>query len=263
MARNVIITGSSHGIGAAAAIAFAKNGYNVGVNYHSDEAGAQATADKVRELGMKAEVYKADVGCCAECEAMMEKFISDFGSVEVLVNNAGGALKMPKGGFADMPMSYWDSQINLNLSAAAYCSRIAVRDMLAKKCEGRIINISSVHSIVTYVKRKTLPYCAAKAGLNMFTKSLACELAKDKINVNAIAPGFIMTKLSYRYSEEEMEGFRRKISVGRLGTVDDITPLILFLADVEKTRFITGQTFTVDGGQSIDGVLDVMVGKEI
>ena len=99
--------------------------------------------------------------------------------------------------------------------------------------------------------------------MNKNTKSLACELAKDKLNVNAIATGFIMTKLSYRYSEEEMEGFRRKISVGRLGTVDDITPLILFLADVEKTRFITGQTFTVDGGQSIDGVLDVMVGKEI
>ena len=261
MARNVIITGSSHGIGAAAAIAFAKEGYNVGVNYFKDQEGAQATAAKVREFGMKSEVYRADVGSCAQCEEMMEKFISDFGSVDVLVNNAGGALKMPEGGFAEMPMSYWDSQINLNLSAAAYCSRIAVRDMLAKKCPGRIINISSVHSIVTYVKRKALPYCAAKAGLNMFTKSLAAEIAKDGININSIAPGFIMTKLSYRYSEDEMEAFKRKIPVGRLGCVDDITPMILFLADVEKTRFITGQTFVVDGGQSIDGVLDIMIGR--
>jgi len=262
MAKNVIITGASHGIGAASAIAFAKNGFNVGINYFKDEEGAKATAAQVRDLGMKAEIYRADVGVCGQCEEMMEKFIVDFGGVDVLMNNAGGALKMPEGGFADMPMSYWDSQINLNLSASAYCSRIAVRDMLEKKVEGRIINISSVHSIVTYVKRKTLPYCAAKAGLNMFTKSLAAEVAKSGIHVNCIAPGFIMTKLSYRYSEAEMDAFKRKIPVGRLGQVDDITPMILFLADVEKTRFITGQTFVVDGGQSIDGVLDIMIGKE-
>lgn len=262
MVKNVLITGASHGIGAATALAFAQAGYNVGINYFKDKDGADATAVKVRDAGMKAETYRADVSSCAESEAMMEKFIVDFGAVDVLINNAGGALKMPDGGFAEMPMSYWDSQINLNLSAAAYCSRIAVRDMIAKKTPGRIINISSVHSIVTYVKRKILPYCAAKAGLNMFTKSLAAEVAKDGINVNCIAPGFIMTKLSYRYTEAQMEAFKRKIPVGKLGGVDDITPMMLFLADVEKTRFITGQTFVVDGGQSIDGVLDIMLNEK-
>ncbi len=262
MAKNIIITGSSHGIGAAAAIAFAEAGCNVGINYYKDRDGAEATAEKVRNARMKAEIYRADVADCAACEAMMEKFIADFGSVDVLINNAGGALTIPEGGFQDMPMNYWDSQINLNLSAAAYCSRIAVRDMIGKKNEGRIINISSVHSIVTYVKRKMLPYCAAKAGLNMFTKSLAAEVAKYGINVNCIAPGFIMTKLSYRYTDEQMAAFKRKIPVGKLGSVDDITPMILFLAEVEKTRFITGQTFVVDGGQSIDGVLDIMLNEE-
>lgn len=259
MTKNVIITGASHGIGAATALEFARNGYNIGINYCNDKDGAETTAAQVRDAGAKAKTYRADVSNCADCEVMMEQFIADFGSVDVLINNAGGALQMPDGGFAEMPMSYWDSQINLNLSAAAYCSRIAVRDMIAKKTPGRIINISSVHSIVTYVKRKTLPYCAAKAGLNMFTKSLAVEVAKDGINVNCIAPGFIMTKLSYRYTEAQMEAFKRKIPVGRLGAVGDVTPLMLFLADVEKTRFITGQTFVIDGGQSIDGVLDIML----
>ncbi len=261
MSKNVIITGASHGIGAATAIAYAKNGFNVGINYYKDQAGAEETAAKVRECGMKAEIYRADVSDCAQCEEMMEKFIVDFGKVDVLINNAGGALKMPEGSFDQMPMDYWDSQIKLNLNHAAYCSRIAVRDFKKNKTEGRIINISSVHSIVTYVKRKTIPYCAAKAGLAMFTKSLACEVAKDKINVNCVAPGFIMTKLSYRYSEAEMDAFMRKIPVGRLGQCDDITPMILFLGDVEKTRFITGQTFVVDGGQSIDGMLDIMYGR--
>ena len=261
MAKNVMITGASHGIGAATAIAYAKNGFNVGINYYKDEDGARATAAKVAECGMKAEIYRADVADNSQCEEMLEKFIADFGKIDVMINNAGGALKMPAGGFADMPIEYWDYQIKLNLSHAAYCSRIAVRDFLKNKTEGRIINISSVHSIITYVKRKTIPYCAAKAGLAMFTKSLACEVAKDNINVNCVAPGFIMTKLSTRYSEDEMAAFKRRIPVGRLGCVDDITPMILFLGDVEKTRFITGQTFVVDGGQSIDGMLDIMYGK--
>lgn len=257
--KNVLITGASHGIGAAAALAFAKEGCNVGVNFNKDRAGAEETAEKARSLGVKAETYQADVGVCSSCESMMELFIKDFGSIDVLVNNAGGALKMPDGGFEDMPMDYWDSQIRLNLSAAAYCSRIAVRDMIARKTPGRIINISSVHSLVTYVKRKALPYCAAKAGLNMLTKSLGAEVAKYGINVNCIAPGFIMTKLSSRYTEAQMTAFKRKIPAGRLGSVDDITPMILFLADVERTRFILGQTFVVDGGQSIDGVIDAML----
>jgi NAD(P)-dependent dehydrogenase (short-subunit alcohol dehydrogenase family) len=124
---------------------------------------------------------------------------------------------------------------------------------------GKIINISSVHSIVTYVRRVTFPYCAAKGGLNMFTKTLGVEVIKYGINVNAVAPGFIKTKATTRYSEEEMNAFLRKIPAGRLGGVEDITPLVLFLADDEKSRFIVGQTFVVDGGQSIDGTIDYML----
>ena len=165
---------------------------------------------------------------------------------------------MPEGGFEQMPMEYWDSQINLNLNAAAYCSRYAVQDMIQKGTHGKIINISSVHSQITYVRRKALPYCAAKAGLNMFTKSLGVEVIKHGINVNCIAPGLVFTKLANRYSKEDLESFSRKIPFGNGGMAEDITPLILFLADDSKSRFIVGQTFVVDGGQSIDGAIESM-----
>lgn len=259
MTRNVLITGASHGIGAAAAVAFAKEGCNVGVNYFKDRDGAEETARLVREQGGEAEIYLADVSNCAACEKMLADFISRFGTIDVLVNNAGGALKMPPGEFTDMPMSYWDDQIRLNLSAAAYCSQPAVRNMIAHNTHGKIINISSIHSVVTWVRRKMLPYSAGKAGLNMFTKSLGVEVAKYGINVNAIAPGLIMTKLANRYTPEDLAAFKRKIPAGFCGLVDDITPLILFLADDSKSRFIVGQTFVVDGGQSIDGAIESML----
>ncbi|MDD5602747.1 MAG: SDR family NAD(P)-dependent oxidoreductase [Eubacteriales bacterium] len=259
MIRNVLITGSSHGIGAATALAFAQEGCNIGVNYFKDSDGAERTAAGVREKGRRAEVYFADVSDRKSCEDMLERFIKDFGKIDVLVNNAGGALKIPEGGFEDMPFDYWDAQIRLNLSAAAYCSKSAVKDMISKKTRGKIINISSIHSEVTYVRRKLLPYCAAKAGLNMFTKALAVEVIKYGINVNCIAPGFISTKTTTRYNEAELNGFLRKIPAGHLGSVDDITPMVLFLADDSKSGFIVGQTFFIDGGQSIDGAIDAML----
>ena len=263
MKKTVLITGASHGIGAAAAIGFAKAGYDVGINYFKTPDGAEETAEQVRALGARAQLYRADVSERGDCERMLRDFIADFGRIDVLVNNAGGALKMPQGGFDKMPVEYWDSQIRLNLSAAAYCSRIAMQDMIARGEGGKIINVSSVHGLVTYVRRKTLPYCAAKAGLIMFTKALGVEAIKYGINVNCIAPGFIMTKATTRYDQKEMDAFLRKIPAGRLGKVGDIVPLMLFLADDEKSSFIVGQTFTVDGGQSIDGAIDYMLDFEI
>lgn len=257
--KRVLITGSSHGIGAAAALAFAGQECMVGVNYFKDREGALAVADKVRELGGKAEVFGADVSNPEQCEKMVGDFIEKFGGIDVLINNAGGALKIPAGGFVDMPIEYWNNQIDLNLNAAAYCSRPAVKYMIINQVRGKIINVSSIHSLITWVKRKALPYSAAKAGLNMFTKALAVEVAANGINVNCIAPGFIMTKLSVRYSESDMRGFLRKIPLGFLGSVDDVTPMMLLLADDDKSRFITGQTFVIDGGQSIDGGIDSML----
>lgn len=259
--KSVLITGSSHGIGAAAAIAFAKEGYAVGVNANKNPAMAEEVAKKCRDAGGKANVYVADVTSHDACKSMVEQFIADFGQIDVLVNNAGGALQIPggpNGEFKDMPMEYWDSQIALNLSAAAYCSRYAAADMIEKGIKGSIINISSIHSEVTWVHRRMLPYSAGKGGLNMFTKALGVELIKYGINVNGIAPGLIFTKLAERYSPEDLASFSRKIPFGNGGSVDDIVPMILFLADKEKSRFIVGQTIFIDGGQSVDGSIESM-----
>lgn len=257
--KTVLITGSSHGIGAATALAFAREGCAIGVNYNKDPEGAEKTAAQVRELGADVDIFGADVSDPDACERMVRAFIARFGRIDVLINNAGGALKIPEGGFIDMPVSYWNNQIDLNLNAAAYCSRIAVRDMIERKARGKVINVSSIHSQITWVRRKMLPYSPAKAGLNMFTKALGVEVAKHGINVNCIAPGFILTKLSNRYTEEDMKSYLRKIPLGFLGQTSDITPMMLFLADDEKSRFITGQTFVIDGGQSIDGAIDRMI----
>ena len=257
--KRVLITGASHGIGAATAIAFAGYGCKVGVNYNKTPDGAETTAALVRERGGEAEIFQADVADPAQAENMVAKFIERFGGIDILINNAGGALKIPRGDFPDMPLEYWDYQVRLNLGAAAYTAHTAIRWMRENKVRGRIINVSSIHSLVTWVKHKMLPYSPAKAGLNMLTKALAVESAKYGIAVNGIAPGFIMTKLSARYSEADMAAFLRKIPLGRLGKPEDITPMMLFLADEEKSGFITGQTFVIDGGQSIDGGIDSML----
>ncbi len=258
MAENVLVTGSSHGIGAAAAVAFAEKGANVGITYCKDPAGAEETAEKCRAFGVRAEIYRADLSKKEDCLSLMERFLSDFGVIHVLVNNAGGALKIPAGEFEELPLDYWDSQIALNLNAAAYLSQGAVRNMKENGIPGRIVNIGSIHGHVTWVKRKMLPYCAAKGGIEMFTRALAVEVAKYGIRVNCVAPGLIMTKISTRYKEKDLEGFLNKIPAGFLGQTEHIVPAILFLADEKASRYILGQILTVDGGQSVSGIIDCM-----
>jgi len=258
MSKNVLVTGSSHGIGAAAAIAFAEKGYNVGITYCKNPEGAEKTLEACKALGSDARIYKVDLHKRSECEELMAAFLQDYGTIDVLINNAGGALQIPSGEFEDMPLDYWDSQINLNLNAAAYCSQAAIRNMKANKIPGRIVNIGSIHGSITWVKRKMLPYSAAKGGIEMFTKALGVEVAKYGIRVNCIAPGLIMTKLADRYKPSDLEGFLNKIPVGFLGQTEHIVPAILFLADENASRYIVGQVLRVDGGQSVSGIIDCM-----
>lgn len=260
MNRNVLVTGSSTGIGAATAVAFAKNGDNVGITYNKNPEAAQKIAEKCRSFGVRAEIFGGDISKREVIEQMMADFFAKFGTIDVLVNNAGGALKMPEGGFEKMPLDYWESQVNLNLNAPAYFSHFAMKNMIENNIKGSIVNISSVHSQVTWVRRKTLPYTASKAGLNMFTKNLGIEAIHYGIHVNGIAPGFIATKATDRYDQADLEkGFLRKIPAGFLGCVDDIVPMILFLSDNETNRFIVGETIVIDGGQSVDGSIDKML----
>ena len=141
MARNVLVTGSSHGIGAATAIAFAKQGCNVGIVYCKTKEGAEQTAAACREYGGDIQIFKADLSVRAECEKLMADFLEHYKTIDVLINDAGGALKIPKGEFVDMPLDYWDSQIALNLNAAAYLTQGAIRNMKENNIPGRIVNI--------------------------------------------------------------------------------------------------------------------------
>ena len=258
MSKNALVTGSSHGIGAATAIALAKEGYNVGITYCKNPEGAKEIQAKCLECGVEAKIYGADFQVREDCEKLMADFLADFGTIDVLVNNAGGALQMPAGEFDDMPLDYWDKQITLNLSAAAYCAQAAIKNMKANNIPGRIVNISSVHGTISWVKRKFLPYCAAKGGLEMFTKALAVEVAKYGIRINCVAPGFIMTKLSDRYKPSDLEAFQNRIPVGFLGQTEHIVPAIMFMAGEETTRYITGQILRVDGGQTVTGNIESM-----
>jgi NAD(P)-dependent dehydrogenase (short-subunit alcohol dehydrogenase family) len=258
MSKNVLITGSSHGIGAAAAIAFAEKGYNVGITYCKNPEGAEGIRQECLRHGVDARIYKADLQYREDCEKLMQDFLSDFGTIDVLINNAGGALQIPKGEFEDLPLDYWDRQITLNLSSAAYCAQAAIRNMKEHGIPGRIVNISSVHGTISWVKRKFLPYCAAKGGMEMMTKALAVEVAKYGIRVNCIAPGFIMTKLSDRYKPSDLEAFANRIPVGFLGQTEHIVPAILFMSDEANTRYITGQILRVDGGQTVTGNIESM-----
>ena len=229
---NALVTGGSDGYGRGIAKVLRDAGANVWITGRN----AAKLSKTAAELGVRA--IQADVSSGSDWDRVINK----TGDLDILINNAGGALKMPKGEFCDMPLDYWDSQIALNLSGAAYLSHEAIKNMKEHNIPGRIVNISSIHGSVTWVKRKALPYCAGKGGIEMFTKTLAIEVAKYGIRVNCVAPGLILTGVMSRYSDRDVEGFRRKIAAGYLATPEDIVPMIQFFADVEKTKYIVGQT---------------------
>ena len=152
----------------------------MGINYNKTPEGAQSVAEECRRYGVDAQIYQCDVGRRDQCERMLNAFINHFGRIDVLVNNAGGALKMPKGGFVDMPMDYWDEQIALNLNSAAYCSQLAARCMIEKGIHGSIINISSIHSLVT--GRLLLPPAAQACPTPLARSNLSAWLAAPPRN---------------------------------------------------------------------------------
>ncbi len=254
--RAALITGSSRGIGAGIALLMAEEGYSyIGINYAFDEAGAIEVAEECRKLGAEAKIFQADVSKKEDCKVLVESFVEWAGKIDVLVNNAGGALKVVnKGkGFDEITLEYWDQQIALNLSAAAYCSHYAMIDMKKRGTPGNIIHTSSVMSYGAWDRKTLLPYSAAKAGLNEFTVILANECAPLGIRVNAVAPGFIVTPTTNaRYTDEERAVKLKKIPLHSFGEPRDIANAVVFLADNEKARYIVGQVLLVDGGFGAD-----------
>lgn len=239
--KTAVVTGGSRGIGRAIALQLAANGANVVVNYTSNSEAALSVVREIEAMGVSGKAIKADVSKGEEVENLVNEVLKTFGSIDILVNNAGInrdnlIIRMTEQEFDDV--------INTNLKGAFICTKSVARVMIKQK-SGKIINVSSVVGIVGNAGQSN--YAAAKAGLIGFTKSMAKELAKRGINVNAVAPGFIETDMTSKLSEKVKEEFINNIPMQRTGKPEDIAKTVLFLAS-EYSDYITGQVINIDGG---------------
>jgi 3-oxoacyl-[acyl-carrier protein] reductase len=234
-----LVTGASKGIGAAIARALAEDGWNVGVNYRSDKAGAEETVKAIEAGGGKALAVHADV-TNGDAKALISEVEQGLGPVLALVNNAGVA----RDGLAlQLSDEDWDVVIGTNLSPAFRLTRDALRGMI-KARYGRVVNITSVVGTKANVGQSN--YAAAKAGLIGMTKTIAAEVARRGVTVNAVAPGFIATDMTAELPADEIA---KAIPARRLGTPEDVAAAVRFLAS-EDAGYVTGTTLYVDGGIS-------------
>lgn len=239
-----LVTGAGRGIGRAIAIALAKEGAEVIVNYNGSEERAKEVKQTIEENGGKASIYKCNVSDFEACEAMIKDVVKEYGHLDILVNNAG----ITKDGLImKMKEEDFDSVLNVNLKGTFNTIRHSARQML-KQRSGKIINISSVSGILGNVGQAN--YAASKAGVIGLTKTMARELGSRGITVNAIAPGFVDTEMTEVLSEEIRENACKQIILGRFGKPEDIANTAVFLAS-DKADYITGQVISVDGGMNV------------
>ncbi|KUO95545.1 elongation factor P 5-aminopentanone reductase [Ferroacidibacillus organovorans] len=239
--QTAIVTGASRGIGRAIALALAKAGANVAVNYLTRENSAREVALHCRSYGSNAIAIQGDVTKKSDVTRLFKETSAQLGSVTLLINNAGIARSQL---FLDTTESDWDQLMDANLKAPFYCIQEALPAMLQRQY-GRIINISSIWGITggSY----EVAYSASKGGLIALTKALAKELGTTGITVNAVAPGAIDTEMIQALTEEDRARISADTPVGRLGTPDDIANTVLFLAS-PQTSFLTGQIISPNGG---------------
>lgn len=236
-----IITGATRGIGKGVAELFADQGSHIIFTYISSDEKAHALESELQAKGVQAKGYKFNVADFAACEEMANDVVKEFGSIGVVVNNAGitrDNLLMR------MSEEQWDEVINTNLKSVFNMTKAVQRSML-KQRKGSIVNMSSVVGVKGNAGQAN--YAASKAGLLGFTKSVALELGSRNIRCNAIAPGFIETEMTGALDEATVQGWRDAIPLRRGGTTEDVANLALFLAS-DMSAYITGQTINVDGG---------------
>lgn len=240
--KNVLVTGASRGIGRAAAKLFAQNGYYVAINFNKSYDSAQSLYYEIVGAGGKAEIFRADVSDNDQTVAMVKAVEERFGSIDVLVNNAGIAPK--QGLFTDFSESDVRNVFETDIFGMMNCARAVIPSMVNKKC-GKIVNIASVWGICG--GSCEVIYSSAKAAVIGFTKALAKELAPSGINVNCVAPGIIDTDMNAHLTMEEKYAFCEDVPLGRLGKTKEVADSVLFLAS-DEASYITGQVLTVDGG---------------
>lgn len=241
MTKSALVTGASRGIGRSIALQLAEEGYNVAVNYAGSKEKAEAVVEEIKTKGVDSFAIQANVADADEVKAMIKEVVSQFGSLDVLVNNAGitrDNLLMR------MKEQEWDDVIDTNLKGVFNCIQKATPQMLRQR-SGAIINLSSVVGAVGNPGQAN--YVATKAGVIGLTKSAARELASRGITVNAVAPGFIVSDMTDALSDELKEQMLTQIPLARFGQDTDIANTVAFLAS-DKAKYITGQTIHVNGG---------------
>jgi 3-oxoacyl-[acyl-carrier protein] reductase len=235
---SALVTGASRGIGAAIAKALAREGWPVGVNYRSDEKAADAVVDEITQAGGRAKALHGDVSDPDTADALFSALEEEFGPVLVLVNNAG----VRADGLAPMiDDDDWDRVVDTNLSAAFRLTRRALRPMIRNRY-GRVVNIASIVGAVRGNAGQA-NYAASKAGLVAMTRTVAAEVARRGVTVNAVAPGLIETDMTEGIAENLLE----HVPAQRAGTPDEVAECVRFLAS-EGAAYVTGVCLTVDGG---------------
>jgi 3-oxoacyl-[acyl-carrier protein] reductase len=242
--KSAIVTGASLGIGSACAIDLAKNGANVAINYRRHDAEAQAICEQIKAMGRNAIAVRADVASFEDAQAMVETVAKEFGHVDILVNNAGVNRDAV---IWKMTEQQWDEAVDINLKGYFNYIR-AVAPLFKEQQSGKIVNVTSINGLRG--KFGQANYAAAKAGIIGLTKTVARELAKFNVNVNAVAPGLIETDMVRQAPEDVRQKALAEIVLGRIGKPEEVAWVVTFLC-TEKARHITGEVIKVDGGQYI------------
>ena len=243
MSPVAIVTASDSGIGQETAKALAEAGYDVGITYHEDEAGAGETLEAVEGAGRRGEVRQLDLTAGPGAADVIDDLADVLGGVDVLVNNAG--IGDSTGDFLELPYDEWRGVLATNLDGAFLCSQRAARRMADSGSGGAIVNITSVHEHVP--REGAAAYCASKGGLGLLTKVMAMELAPHGIRVNAIAPGEISTPMTGAEDADPTTIEKGNLPLGRPGHAREIANFVVFVAS-DKASYATGQSFIVDGG---------------
>jgi len=240
--KTALVTGSRRGIGAAIAVALAQAGADVACHGRSSDSGA--TCEQIRSLGRHSAYFAADVTDASACSTLFEKALLEFGHLDILVNNAGSIRRSPA---AEYSAEFWDEMLAAHLSAIFRLSQLAGRHMLARGAPGKIVNIASLLSFQGGIR---VPgYTAAKAGVAGLTKALANEWAAKRINVNAIAPGYMLTEntTALRGDPVRSRQILDRIPAGRWGEPVDLTGAAIFLCS-DASNYVHGHILAVDGG---------------
>jgi 3-oxoacyl-[acyl-carrier protein] reductase len=243
----VLITGSSTGIGAAAAVTFGKLGARVAVHYNSSQGPAEEVLGRVKATGAQAILLKGDVLESAQCQRLVDETVKAFGRIDILINNAGALVQRVP--IEEITDELFDNVVYLNVRSAMMCTAAAVKAMRQQGQGGVVINVTSVAARHGGGAGASL-YAGSKGFVSTMTRGLAKELVKDNIRVNAVAPGVITTPFHERFSTPQMlEGFRATIPMNRLGTAEECAGAFVYLASEQMSGYVTGQIIEVNGGQ--------------